>query len=345
MKPKFGLVGCGNIAQFHIKGLRKVGANIVHIADWNEQAARPYAEQFGARLSADYRAVVADPEVTVVSVLTGAKSHRDVCLAALEAGKDVICEKTMANDRRESIEIARAAKASGRLFFASYMKRFFPAVRKAKELLPGLGRLISVQVRAYQQWSGMELEHPDVQQRLLDNYGGAVVKCAGSHMLDMTMHLLGRPAGVYAQVDYVPHSRIDRRATALFEYEDGLAVSYETAVHPLKRIGYERNSWDERIEINGENGRIEICTVQWDASEHRAALLVHYDNERETSSEYRFAAVDPFDVEMAYFHECLTKREAGTPDVVDGMNVDILIDAIMTSADRKARVAIDWPAL
>ena len=131
-------------------------------------------------------------------------------------------------------------------------------------------------------------------------YGGAVIKCAASHMIDMTLHFLGRPRSLYAHVDYIPGTDFDRKATALFEYEDGLVVSFEAATHPLKRIGYERNSWDEFIQINGVNGRLDIDTVMWDHPEHNAALLVHYDNGKGISTEYRFDAVNPFDVEMAY---------------------------------------------
>jgi predicted dehydrogenase len=143
-------------------------------------------------------------------------------------------------------------------------------------------------------------------------------------------------------VDYIPGTDFDRKATALLEYEDGLVVSFEAATHPLKRIGYERNSWDECLQINGVNGRLQVYTVQWDHPEHNAALLIHYDNERETSTEYRFAALNPFDVELAYFYDCLARREQGHPDVVDGFNVDAVIEAMVTSHRDRAPVDLDW---
>lgn len=347
MKPKFGIIGCGNISRFHFKGLEKIGADIVHIADINEAAARPYAAKFNAQYTADYRDVVANPEVTVVSVLTSAKYHKEICLSALRAGKDVICEKTMANDAEEAIMIARAARASGRLFFTSYMKRFFSAARKAKQLMPSLGRLFSAQIRAYQNWGAnfYELENGKDQQWILDAYGGAAIKCAGSHMIDMALHLLGRPDSLYAHIDYIPHSRVDRKATALFEYGNGCVAHYETAVHPLERIGYERNSWDEKLEINGVHGRLELFTVQWDAPENNGALLIHYDNASGTSTEYRFPPEDPFEAEMAYFHDCLVKRVQGQPDAVDGMNVDIMIEAMAASARERKAYSIPWPGL
>ncbi|NLG51205.1 MAG: Gfo/Idh/MocA family oxidoreductase [Chloroflexi bacterium] len=343
MEPKFGIIGCGGISRFHFHALAKCDARVVHIADVVPDAAQPYVQTFGARFSTDYRELLADPEVTVVSVLTNSKYHRDICLAALEAGKDVICEKTMTENADEAEQVARAALASNQLFFTAFMKRFFPAVQKAQELLPQLGRLFSAQVRAWQQWGNFyELDNIQGWEWVAQKYGGAVVKCAGSHMLDMTMHLLGRPASLYANVDYVPGTDFDRKATALLEYPNGMVVSFETATHPLKRIGYERNSWDEFIKISGVNGQLEVYTVQWDHPENNPALLVHYDNTTETVTEYRFAPVNPFDVEVQYFYDCLTRREQGRPNVVDGFNVDVVIEAIATSGSRRAPVELDW---
>lgn len=125
MKPKFGIIGCGNISPFHFNGLEKVDADVVHIVDINEEAAKPYVNAFGTRFSRDYKELIADADVTVVSVLTSGKCHKEICLAALEEGKDVICEKTMAYNASEAERMVQATKASGRLFFVSYMKRFF----------------------------------------------------------------------------------------------------------------------------------------------------------------------------------------------------------------------------
>lgn len=350
MKPKFGIIGCGQIARFHFKGLAKAGAQVVHVADLSESAARPYVQATGARYSVDYRALIADPEVTVVDILSHSKYHREMCLAALEAGKDVICEKTMTDNPAEAEEVARAAaraaETSGQLFFTAYMKRFFPAVRKAKDLLPTLGRLFSAQVRVYQAWGNL-YEISDVTSRMsvFDRYGGAIIKCGASHMLDMTLNLLRRPQALYAHVDYVPGTRFDRKATALLEYPTGLVVSFEAATHPLMKVGYERNSWDECLQINGVGGRLDLYSVRWDHAENNAALLVHYDNRTETSTEYRFDALDPFDAEMQYLNDCLDRRVQGQPSALDGFNVDVLIGAIVESGDKRARVALDWRGL
>jgi predicted dehydrogenase len=352
-EPVYAIIGCGNISRFHFEGLLAAGARIARIVDVNEKAAAPWAARTGAAFSADYREAIADPAVTVVSVLTSARFHREICLAALAAGKDVICEKTMANDAAEALEIraaARAAAASaaaggapGPIFFTAFMKRFFPATEMAVRLLPKLGRIFSATARAYQNWGGDYFSMTDAgpYDWVLQSYGGAGVKCAGSHMLDLIMHLLGRPASLLSSVDYIPGSAFDRKATAILEYANGSTVSFETAIHALSKIGYERNGWDEWIEITGSEGRLRLSTVMWDHPENNGALLEHYAEATGTWTEYRFPAVDPFKLEMAAFHGALRERRALGCDADAGAAVDLVIDAIGRSSKAGTRVDLD----
>jgi predicted dehydrogenase len=345
-EPVFAIVGCGNISRFHFEGLLAAGARIARVVDVSEKAASPWVERTGARYSKDYHDALADPEISVVSVLTGSRYHREICLAALEAGKDVICEKTMANDAAESLEIRKAARAaeaaSGSIFLMAFMKRFFPATEKARELLPALGRIFSAQARSYQNWGGDFFSMTDASpyEYVLKSYGGAVIKCAGSHMLDLIMHLLGRPFSLMSSVDYIPGSSFDRKATAILEYQNGATVSFETAIHRLSRIGYERNGWDEWIEINGSEGRLRLSTVMWDHPENNGALLEHYDEAAGSWSEYRFPAVDPFRLEMAAFHEALRSRRDLGCGADAGCAVDLVIDAMERSSKSGTRIAL-----
>ncbi len=343
---RFGLIGCGNISRFHFSGIEKAGAKVTYIVDINEENAKPWCEKTGAKFSKDYMDLINSPDVDVVSILASARFHKEMCIAALDAGKHVVCEKTMANNPDEAEEIARHVQKTGQLFYTTYMKRFFPAVVKAKELFPKLGRIMSAHVRSYQSW-GDFFSTDDLQWAtgVTKNYGGAILKCAGSHMLDMTMHFLGRPESVYGKIDYVNGTDFDRKVTAIFEYPEGITATFETMAHPLSKIGYERNSWDEKIEINGVNGRIEIFTVMWDHPENNGALLVHYDNETGTSCEYRYDAVNPFDIEVVNIVKSIEDGKQINPDVIDGFNVDNLIGAIKESDEKKANVKINWRGL
>lgn len=340
---RFGLIGCGNIAKFHFMGIEKAGGKVTFIADLNEEAARPWIEKTGAEFSTDYMDLISSTNVDVVSVLASARFHKEMCMAAIAAGKDVICEKTMTNSGTEAIEIVRTAKKAGCLFFTTYMKRFFPAVDKGKQLLPDLGRIMSAHVRSYQQWGDFFTTNELGWVRgVTRNYGGAILKCAGSHMLNMTMDFLGRPDSVYARFDYVPNTDFDRKVTALMEYVDGKTVTFEALAHPLTKIGYEKNSWDEKLEINGVNGRMEIFTVMWDQPEHNGALLKFYDNKEETVTEYRYDPVNPFDIELAQIVQAVEMRHQIKPDAAEGYYVDELISSMEKSSELKAAVKIPW---
>ncbi len=346
MEPKFGIIGCGNISKFHFGGLAKAKADIVHVADIDINKAQERAKPFGARFTADFRDVINDPEVTVVSILGPGKFHKNMCLAALAGGKDVVCEKTLSNSTGEAFEIVQAAKKSNRLFFTAFMKRFLPAVQKGKEILPSLGILFSAYARSYQCWGDFySLKDASQYLDILDKYGGAVIKCAGSHILDLIVYFFGRPTSLYANIDYVNNSKVDRKAVALLEYPSSLVVNFEAATHPLSKIGYEKNSWDERLEINGTNGRLDIYTTYWERPENNAPLLVHYDNTAKISTEYRFDTVNPFDLEMEYICRCLKERTPGHPDVVDGFYVDTLISAMEESHQNKKLIEINWRSL
>ncbi len=344
MKPVFGIIGCGYISKFHWGGLEKINARIAHVADIDIKRAQEVAQRFGAKFSSDYRDVLANPEVTAVNVLGPTNTHKSICLAAIKAGKDVICEKTLAMNAKEAYEIAQAVKKSKVLFFTGYMKRHFPAVRKAKELLPSLGILFSAYARSYQCWGPGMFENKVIPSGLIKTHGGVAVRCCGSHILDLMQFFFGRPERLYANIDYSKNSKVDRKAIALFEYPGSLTACFETVCHPLTHIGYERNSWDERIEINGVNGRLDLYTTTWDKP-HNAALLVHYDNKKQTSTEYRYNATNPFDIEMAYIHDCLSKRKQGNPDVVDGFAVDAVINAMEESQAKKKPVRVNWRSL
>lgn len=345
-----GVIGCGNISRFHFSGLEKAGANVKWVCDLMEPNARPYAERFNAQYTADWRQVIDDPQVNTVVVTALSSIHKAVCLAAIAAGKAVICEKTLAENAQDALDIVRAAEAKGTIFYTSYMKRFIPAVAKAKELLPTLGQIVSTHIRSYQPWgnlyganpdSGFFHTPPDGMSMVRRNYGGGIMVCGGSHMLDLIGFFLGRPSSVYARMT-VPEGRdYDLHAMALLETANG-CVDFEVWAHPLRKVGFLRDGWDERIEINGLDGRLEIYSAQWDNPLNKASLLVHYDNRTGQAAEYRFDAVSPFDGAVAFFCGNIAAGKQGAQSRLTGYDVDELSAHIQRSAASGASLTIDW---
>jgi len=352
MSVTAGVIGCGYVSRFHFRALEKIGARVKWICDLDEARARPWVEKLGAQYAADYEAVVSDPEVDAVFVLTSAPTHKPICLSAIEAGRAVICEKTLAENADDAFEIVRRAEERGTIFYTSYMKRFIPAVEQAKDLLPRLGTIMSTHVRAYQPWGALWGEMPAEgffhtppggQSTAVKNYGGGILIMGGSHILDLVNFFLGRPRRVCGSV-YVPEGRdYDLRAAALLETDHG-PVHFEALAHPLRRIGFLRDGWDERIEITGTAGRLEILSAFWDQVDTKASLLVHYDEATGNATEYRYPPTSPFERAVAFFCANIEKRTQGAQSRVTGYEVDELIATIQRSSATGRAVEVAWRA-
>lgn len=348
MNPSVAVIGCGSISKFHFAGLEKAGARIAWVCDINEKATSALAAKYGCRATQDYREAIADPAVDAVWVLTFSTNHKEICLAAIAAGKAVVCEKTLATNPQDAMEIVRAAQAKGTVFFTSYMKRFMPATEKAKELLPRIGRIITTHIRAHQCWGdvwtapGSSLKpeggNPSPCKARL---GGGILLAGGSHVLDLMNHLVGRPDTVSAHMANPPGCDVEGIAAALFTGPNG-GVHWETIMHGHSGVGYLKDGWDERVEIVGSAGRLEILSNEWNRFDTKAAVCIHYDEATKTSTEYRFAPVSPFERAVAAFCSDIAARRQTVQSAATGYEVDEMIGAVQDSAASGRTVRIEW---
>ena len=345
-----GVVGCGNISKFHFDGLEKAGVKIKWVCDLAKEAAQPWAQKFASAYTADYKDIIRDPQVNLVDVTAISSIHKRICLDAIHEGKAVICEKTLAENAEDAVEIVREAENNQTIFYTSYMKRFIPAVEKAKEILPSLGKIISTHIRAHQCWGNLWDDMPAKGyfhtppggiSTIRKKFGGGILVCGGSHILDLVLFFLGRPHRLYAAM-HVPSGRdYDLQASVLLETGNG-TVLYEALSHPLTRIGFLRDGWDEKVEISGVNGRLEIFSSAWDNFDSKSSLLVHYDNQSGQAVEYRYAPVSPFARAMAFFCGNIEKGTQGAQSRTTGYEVDELISHILLSAARHQALEIKW---
>jgi len=350
VNPTIGLIGCGSIASQHAPGLEAAGACVKWACDLLPANARKMAERFGAEPTDDYRRILDDPAVDTVDVMTVSSTHREICLAAIEAGKAVICEKTLAENAEDALEIVKAAEARGTVFYTAYMKRFLPSVRKAKELLPELGQIMSTHIRVHQPWGdafardmkpGEQKKKPAEPSAIVRRYGGGVLVCGGSHILDLLCLFIGRPNHVFASMTEPSTRDHDVQAAALF-YTDNGPCLFEALASPLKGVGYLKDGWDERIELNGVNGRLDVFSPHWNQGAEKASRLVHYDNTTKEEQVYDFDPVSAFVPELEFFLGQIAKGEQGEQSRRTGYDVDELIAHIERSAAEQHSVEINW---
>lgn len=200
-----GVIGTGFIGPVHIEALKRLGVQVTAICG-STASARQTAEKWGIPEvygDYDYKAMLNSPNVDVVHITSPNKVHVEQSLAALAAGKHVICEKPLGMDTRETARLVKAAAKSDRVFAVNYMCRFFPAVLQMRAMVQrgDLGRIIHVQGHFFQDWL---LKETDYNWRLLASEGGKLraVGDIGTHWIDAVSFILGaKPEAVFATLE------------------------------------------------------------------------------------------------------------------------------------------------
>jgi predicted dehydrogenase len=186
-----GVIGTGFIGPVHLEALRRLGVSVTALCDLPDRvkaAADKWAipETFG-----DYRDLLRSANVDVVHITSPNRFHCEMALAALRAGKHVVCEKPLAMNTRETGRIASLARGSGKVFAVNYNVRFYPAVLALRRMVARgeLGEIIHVNGSYMQDWL---FKDTDYNWRLLPQEGGKLRAVAdiGTHWLDTASFIL-----------------------------------------------------------------------------------------------------------------------------------------------------------
>ena len=184
-----GLIGAGNIAHVHVAAWKALGARVlVH----SLEGAPELAEQYGLEVSPTLDALLG--QVEFVDIVTPSPTHKEIALAAVKAGKNVICEKPLTLTATDSHEVIDAAKAAGVVLYPAHVVRFFPAYKAAYDAIQA-GRIGKVAVaRFFRQASSPAGAgwYRDVAR------SGGVIMDLMVHDLDQARWLCGDVTSVYA---------------------------------------------------------------------------------------------------------------------------------------------------
>ena len=280
---RIGLLGCGFMGKCHTNAYKKIPyiyadagvmPRLLVLCDQNDRIVEREAARYGyEEFTTDWGEMVGDERVDVVDNCGPDPVHPDPCIAALEAGKHVICEKPMA----VSVDDARrmrdaAAKAPGKAM-CTFNYRFMPAVRLAKDMIDAgeLGRVYQVRAN-YLQMAGHDpsLKPDEAWYSAWPHSGG--LQGIGSHAIDQCRFLVGEIASVSALVRTFnagrdvpsagnPQVTADEGTAALLEFQSGAIGVLESSVVATGRRNY--LSW----EINAAKG-----SLRWDL-EHPNSLF------------------------------------------------------------------------
>jgi len=225
-KVRWGLIGCGDIAQKRVAPALRDSPLCELIAVSRAQAhlAESSAVQFGARRwYSDWQELLLDDEIDAIYVATPVYLHAEQTIAAAEAGKHVLCEKPMALDVGECDRMIAACRVNGVKLGVAYYRHFYPVVRRVKELLSSgeLGVPIVVQVNAFEWFDPA----PDAARAWLINKelsGGGPMFDFGCHRLEVLLDIFGDVSEVKATLANALFDRdVEDVATTILRFESG----------------------------------------------------------------------------------------------------------------------------
>ncbi len=341
-RPKVGIVGCGIISQLLLDGAALAGTNICAVCDADEKRAVDAAYRFGADVCTDFDAMLARPEIVAVIIALPNYMHYDAARRALDAGKHIFCEKPLTTSVRDSLDLARRAGDSGKVFQVGYMKRFNPAfaagVRSLQDIGPVTGALFRLTVNGDPILEGPGIEaqswHSDIRKS-----GGGFLVHSGSHLLDLMMFYFGAPESVYGSLSRDVNGN-EYANNYLFKMPGGVFVTLQMCITRAQGFSYAGGIWEEKVEINGLNGRFFAEDADWKGLIPSRAFLHLSDGDGPkalfTYWESQWAE------ELKAFEEGMSRGKCLGSSAVDGYRVDYILDQLKKLEDSPGLIEFNY---
>ncbi|MCH8204789.1 MAG: Gfo/Idh/MocA family oxidoreductase [Candidatus Hydrogenedentes bacterium] len=365
-----GLIGCGFMGRAHSNAYRRV--NNFFDLDYtpvlkaacarNEENVKAFADRWGYEsVETDWRAVIARDDIDAIDICTPNNLHREIAMAAAEAGKMILCEKPLAMNSAEGEEMCEAVEKAGVPNTVWYNYRRVPAVTLAKQLIDEgrLGRIYHYRAVFLQDWTIAEdLPQGGEGTWRLDAAaaGSGVTGDLLAHCIDTAIWLNGSIDEVTAMTETFVKERmhaltgkvepvaIDDACAFLARFKNGSLATFESTRYARGHKAL------YTFEINGEH-----ASIQWDLHDlHRLSYFDHADD----SLVRGWRSIHVSDSDMPYmdkwwvpglqigyehtfvhhvadFLEDLAKDQPTAPTFRDALETQRICDAVLKSAKSR----------
>ncbi len=249
---RFAVVGLGMGVQ-HCRDLRDArGCELVAICDTDPERLEKQRQQFGVKATSSFAEILRDPDVDVVNICTPSGQHAEHTVAALKAGKHVVCEKPPDVTVEAVDRMAAAERETGRKLMVIFQARFQPAFRRLRETLQEgrMGRLIGVHgtVNWYRPQSYFHC--PGMWKGTWQWDGGGSLANQGVHTVDILQWLAGPVVEVYGKFGVFAHDiETEDKTVAVLQFASGAlgTLSTTTAAYP---------GLDRMVMLHGTRGSV-----------------------------------------------------------------------------------------
>jgi predicted dehydrogenase len=366
-----GLIGTGFMGKAHALAYRMAhaafpdvpNARLEAIADVSEDTAKAAAGQYGfKRGTGDWRSLMSDPSIDVISITTPNALHKEMALAAIAAGKHVHCEKPLAPTLADAKSMVEAAEARGVVTQVGYNYIKNPLLKLARQLIDAgeLGEITGFRGIHAEDY----MHDPDAPYtwRLDPSGGPGVIADLGSHIIGMARFLLGPITEVTADVETVVKTRpvapganerrdvkVDDIARILARFERGCGASIEASWLATGR------KMQLEFEIYGSKGSLVFSQEHFNVLRHykagndpRTAGFTTIEAGPQhipyghfcVAQGHQIGFNDLKTIEMAEFLGAIASGGRAHPDFREAWEIQKVVDAALKSAASRSWVKI-----
>jgi len=365
-----GIIGCGFIGKVHALSYINipyyynlpVKIKLVGVCTSREETCKKAMELGFEFATTDYHEVIARKDIDIINCCTPNDLHREILIEAMKAGKHVYCEKPLATNLKEAMEIIEVAKETNLKHQMAFEYRYIPAIMRAKQLVEEgfLGDVF--QFRAFYLHSGyIDPARPITWRMQKEKSGGGALFDLGSHIIDLMRALLGE----YAEVNALCETMIKERpvkeggqatfSTGRVEVDDIALLQVRMksgAVGTLEatRLATGANN-DLKFEINGSSGAIAFNLMEpnWlyvydvrDRGEpiggmrgyRRIETVQRYPDAPFPGPKFEIGWMRYNIAALAAFVKSIIEDRPCSPDLYDGVKVQEVLEAAQKSAQE-----------
>jgi predicted dehydrogenase len=335
-KVKIALVGAGHIAQVAHIPAYKLNANLdlVAVVDDDPVKAEIVQQQCGfVEWYEDFSEMLRKADVNAVDICTPNYLHAPMAIAALRSGRDVLCEKPLARNMAEAVQMVETAESNGRILMAAMNNRFREDVSVLQRFIKGkeLGNVHFVKAGWLRNAKGWEARRWFTER---SKAGGGALLDLGTALLDLAIWSAGlrAPAAVTASVfGRKGRGGVEDSACAMVRFAGGSAVMLEV-------------SWNLReprtntyLHVYGSNGAAMLNPLRVHKIIHD--VLVNVTPAIEASGHQYFK--QSYQSEIDHFVDCVRTRKKPIASGRDALGVLRIVEAMYESAGSGREVALD----
>jgi predicted dehydrogenase len=325
-KIRWGIMGCGNIANKFAEDLRLVeDAELLAVGSRDEKKASEFSAHHKCKLAfGSYGDLVSCPEVDAIYIATPHGLHREHALLCIANKKAVLCEKAFALNSFDAKVMIEAARKNRVFIMEAFWTKFLPQYEKVIALVQA-GKIGEIKI--VQADFGFKASTPPNPRLYEPKLGGGALLDIGIYPVFLTLSLLGRPAEIFAAMKPFP-SGVDQQIAMILKFDSGALASLNASFEAATPV---------EATITGSEGMIRM-TNRFHNATGNVELIQNLESadvgsiHREEGYGYQF--------EVRHVGDCLRKDLIESPIMTHG---DTLL--LMETLDRiRAVCGIRYPA-